>query len=153
MSNPSNPAISHLYPGRATGLVTRVRPGTRNFVPKFPRPAERRRSRNAWRQGIVAALALIVCLTLGVAGTDAFLTHRDAMAAIATASNKQLYIGSIVFYPELGNRCHQLFFDNRDGKYADNGSVDCTRATTELSKDVPKDLPGGRTDIISKGFR
>lgn len=154
MSNPSNPAIAHLYSGRATGLVTRVAPGAqKKFVPKFPRPSERRQRRNAWRQGIIAAMALVVCLTLGVVGTDAFLTHRNAMAAMAMATNKQLYLGSILFYPDMGNRCHQLFFDNRDGKYADNGSVDCARAAAELSKDAPKNLSAARTNVISKGFR
>jgi hypothetical protein len=83
-------AISHIYSGRATGLVTRVRPGTRNLAPKFARPADRRpprppRPRSAWRQAIIAALALVLVVTLGVFGADEFLIHRDT-AAVAAAS-------------------------------------------------------------------
>jgi hypothetical protein len=152
MSNPNNPALAHLYPGRATGLVTRVAPGARNIAPKFPRPTRRRHAPSGWRQGIIAVLALLVCVSLGVLGTDAFLARRDAAVAVADAASKQLYIGSILFYPDLGNRCHQLFFDNRNGQYADNGAVDCTKAVAELGKDAPRNLSAARTEVISKGF-
>jgi len=148
-------AISHIYSGRATGLVTRVRPGTRNFAPKFPRPAERRappRPRSAWRQAIIAALALVLVVTLGVFGADEFLIHRDA-AAVAAASARSVYVGSVLFYPSLGNRCHQLYFDNRDGHFADNGPVDCTRAAAEMTtKDGQKGSAAARTEGISKSF-
>jgi hypothetical protein len=152
MPNQNNAAIAHLYPGRATGLVTRVAPGSRNLAPRFPRPTRRRRAPSGWRQGIIAVLALLVCVTLGVLGTDAFLTRRDAAVAMAAAASKELYIGSILFYPDLGNRCHQLFFDNRNGQYADNGKVDCTQAVTEMDKDAPKNFSAARTEVISKGF-
>jgi hypothetical protein len=152
MAQPYNQAIAHLYPGRTSGLVTRVAPGTRNFAPKFPRPA-RRPVNSAWRQGIIAALALAVCVTLGVLGTDEFLMRRDAAIGVADVAKQQAFIGSILFYPDLGNRCHQLFFDNRNGQYADNGSVDCTRAVAELGKDTPKSFSAARTAVISNGFR
>jgi hypothetical protein len=152
MAPPYNQAIAHLYPGRTSGVVTRVAPGTRNFVPKFPRPA-RRGVNSAWRQGIIAATALAVCVTLGALGTNEFLMRRDAAIAVADAANQQAYVGSILFYPDLGNRCHQLFFDNRNGQYADNGSVDCTHAVAELGKDVPKNFSAARTAVISKGFQ
>ena len=154
-----NQAITHIYSGRATGLVTRVRPGTRNFAPKFPRPAERRpprqpRPRSAWRQAIIAALALVLVVTLGVFGADEFLIHRDAAAAVAAASARSLYVGSVLFYPNIGNRCHQLYFDNRDGHFADNGAVDCTRAAAEMTaKDGQKGSAAARTEGISKSFR
>ncbi len=149
MPSPNNAAIAHLYPGRATGLVTRVAPA-RNLRPRFPRP--KRRPPSAWRQGSIAVMALLVCLGLGLFGTDAFLARRADAAAAAVAESKQIYIGSILFYPDLGDRCHQLFFDNRNGHYADNGSVDCSRAVAELSKDAPKSFSAARTEGISKGF-
>ncbi len=150
MPSPHNAAVAHLYPGRATGLVTRVAPAARSLPPRFPRP--KRRPPNAWRQGLIAVTALLVCMGLGLFGTDAFLTRRAAAAAAVAAESKQLYIGSILFYPDLGDRCHQLFFDNRNGHYADNGSVDCSRAVAELSKDAPKSFSAARTEGISKGF-
>src|ERR1700722_6062478 len=94
--NPAAPksAIAHLYPGRATGLVTRVAPGSRNFVPKFPRPAQRRRKPpSAWRQGLIAAFPLAACLALAVVGTDEFLARRAAAAATAEVVNGQVYVG------------------------------------------------------------
>jgi hypothetical protein len=150
-------AISHIYSGRATGLVTRVRPGTRNLAPKFPRPAERRqprsRPRSAWRQAIIAALALVLCVTLGAFGADEFLIHRDTAATVAGAPPKSIYVGSVLFYPNMGSRCHQLYFDNRDGRFADNGAVDCTRAAAETAtKDAQKGSSAARTEGISKSF-
>jgi hypothetical protein len=154
MATAPNAAIAHLYPGRATGLVTRVAPGTRNFVPKFPRPAQRRRRpRSALRQGIIAALALALCLTLGVLGTNEFMARQAAAAAAAGTVNGQVYIGSILFFPDSGNRCHQLYFNNMDGRYSDKGNVDCTHAVSQTMKDAPKDWSAARTEIISKGFR
>jgi hypothetical protein len=154
MSSANNPAIAHLYPGRTSGLVTRVEPGTRKFVAKFPRPSQRRRrSGSGWRQGIIAALALAICVALGAAGADEFLTRRNAAVAMAAATNEQLYVGSILFFPDMGNRCHQLFFDNRNGQYADNGSVDCAHAVSESTKDAPKSWSVARTAVISQGFR
>jgi hypothetical protein len=152
MSNSNNAAIAHLYPGRATGLVTRVAPGKRNLAPRFPRPTRRRRPPSAWRQGIIAVMALVICVSLGVLGTDEFLARRDAAIEVAAAAGKQVYVGSILVYPDLGNRCHQLFFDNRNGQYADNGSVDCARAAAELTNDTPKSFSAARTEVISKGF-
>jgi hypothetical protein len=148
-------AISHIYSGRATGLVTRVKPGTRNFAPKFPRPSEKRppRPRSAWRQAGIAVLALVLCVTLGAFGADEFLIHRDTAAAVKAASARSLYVGSILFYPDIGSRCHQLYFDNRDGHFADNGAVDCTRAAAEATtKDAPKASSSARTESISKSF-
>jgi len=53
----------------------------------------------------------------------------------------------------LGNRCHQLYFDNRDGHFADNGAVDCTRAAAEMTtKDAQKGSVSARTEGISKSF-
>ncbi len=148
-------AISRVYSGRATGLVTRVKPGTRNLAPKFPRPSERRppRPRSAWRQAVIAALALVVVVTLGVFGADEFLIHRDEAATVAAASARSVYVGSVLFYPNMGNRCHQLYFDNRDGHFADNGAVDCTRAAAEATtKSAPKSPSTARTEGISKSF-
>ena len=147
-------AILHIYSGRATGLVTRVAPGTRNLAPKFPRPERRRaRPRNAWRQGIIAALALALCVTLGAFGADEFLIRRDTTATDAAATARSLYIGSILFYPELGKSCHQLYFDNRDGRFADNGAVDCTSAAAETAgKNGAKGSAAIRTEGISKAF-
>jgi hypothetical protein len=158
MTPAPQPAIAHLYPGRATGLVTRVAPGTRNFVPKFPRPAFRRpvqrlrRQRSALRQGIITALALAACLALAVLGTDEFLARRAAAAASAAVVDGQAYIGSILFFPDSGNRCHQMYFNNRDGQYSDKGAVDCTRAIYESTKDAPKNWSVARTEVIAKGF-
>jgi|SRR5271169_387628 hypothetical protein len=154
MANPSKAAIAHLYPGRATGLVTRVAPGNRNFVPRFPRPARRRRRpRSALRQAIIATFALAICLALGVAGTDEFLARRAATASTAALVNGQVYTGTILVFPEAGNRCHRMYFNNRDGQFSDNGLVDCARAVYESTKDAPKNWSVARTEVISKGFR
>jgi hypothetical protein len=152
MPTSSNPAIAHLYPGRATGYVTRVAPGKQNFAPKFPRPTKRRRQRSALRQGFIAVLALVTCVTLGVFGTDQFLAHHAEAQAGEATGKSDIYRGSILFYPDTGNTCHQLFFNNQDGQFADNGHVDCTHAVDELSKSRAKNPAGARTENISKGF-
>ncbi len=98
-------------------------------------------------------LALVACVTLGVLGTDAFLTHHDVALADEVDSKGQIYLGSILFYPDTGNTCHQLYFNNQDGQFSDNGHVDCTHAAADLSKNKPKNLSAARTEVISKGFR
>ncbi len=153
MASPSHPAITHLYPGRTAGLITRVAPGKPNFAPKFPRPPRRRRSSSTLRQGFIVVLALVACVTLGLVGTDAFLTHHDVALADEAAGTGQTYLGSILFYPDTGNTCHQLYFNNQDGQFSDNGHVDCARAVADLSKDKPKNSSTARTEFISKGFR
>jgi hypothetical protein len=155
MANTSNPAISHLYPGRATGMITRVNPGKQNFVPKFQRPSQRprRASFGVLWQGIAAVAAFVLCVSLSVFGTYEFLARRAAVEAKTAVAQGQLYVGSILFYPETGNACHQLYFNNRDGEFADNGHVDCTRAVVEATKDAPKSWSAARTEVIRKGFR
>ena len=98
-------------------------------------------------------LALVACVTLGLVGTDAFLTHHDVALADEAAGTGQTYLGSILFYPDTGNTCHQLYFNNQDGQFSDNGRVDCTRAVADLSKNQPKNSSAARTEFISKGFR
>jgi hypothetical protein len=88
-----------------------------------------------------------------VLGTDEFLALRAASAATAVAVDGQVYIGSILFFPDSGNKCHQLYFNNRDGRYSDKGFVDCTRAVYESTKDAPKNWSVARTAVISQGFR
>jgi hypothetical protein len=154
MANPTNPAIAHLYSGRATGVITRVAPGTKNFVPRFPRPASRqKRPRNTVSQAVIAVAGLAICLVLGVLGADQIIAYRAGAAAKSAVIDQQIYIGSILFYPDNGRRCHQLYFNNRDGEYSDKGLVDCTRAISELSKDAPKSWSAGRTAEISKSFQ
>ncbi|MGB6662970.1 MAG: hypothetical protein WBE90_28760 [Xanthobacteraceae bacterium] len=97
--------------------------------------------------------ALVACVTLGVVGTDAFLTHPDVGLADEATGTDQILLGSILFYPDTGSTCHQLYFNNQDGQFSDKGHVDCARAVADLSKDKPKNSSTARTEFISKGFR
>jgi hypothetical protein len=46
----------------------------------------------------------------------------------AAPSDDEIYTGSILFPPHKGDICHQFLFDNRNGRFTDNGNVDCGRA-------------------------
>ena len=80
---------------------------------------------------------------------DAPLSVAAATAAVA---NGQVYVGSILFFPDSGNHCRQLYFNNLDGQFSDKGAVDCTRAAYESTKDAPKNWSVARTEVIAKGF-
>ena len=64
-------------------------------------------------------------------------------------SDDEIYTGSILFTPYEGNICRQLLFDNRTGRFTDNGNVDCERAEWG----GPEHYPTARISTISKGFR
>ena len=44
------------------------------------------------------------------------------------SDDDEIYTGSILYMPDMGNVCRQLLFDNHNGQFTDNGYVDCERA-------------------------
>ncbi len=137
---------------RVPGYVTRVSPG--QSVTRFPRPPKRRRrSWSTLQQAAAAVFALTACLALGVLGADEYLARRDAAAAAAALQDGHRYTGSIVFYPNVGLTCHQLFFNNQDGQFTDNGHVDCVQALSQAANEGSKTLSAARTEVIREGFR
>jgi hypothetical protein len=51
--------------------------------------------------------------------------------------------------PHQGTFCRQLLFDNRTGRFNDNGLVDCERAIYRSASSTPN----ARARSISEGFR
>ena len=115
-----------------------------------------RRSRDGKRL-VVVVLALGSVLALGLFATDEYATAPQqaplAVTAATGQSKGQVYTGSILYMPNNGNVCHQLFFDNHTGTFTDNGNVDCERAYDLDASGAPKEWSSDRVRVISSGFR
>jgi hypothetical protein len=126
----------------------------------------RRQTRNRPRQ-IFIVLAIGIGLGAAAFGTDAYMTAKRQVAAtqmtaamakapktVVAANDDEMYTGSILFTPDVGNVCHQLLFDNQNGGFIDNGYVDCAHAAYRgVSETSAKYWPVARVRVISDGFR
>jgi hypothetical protein len=111
-------------------------------------------SRSKKRSPVRSRLMLVVALMGGVLATGLFATReieipRSPAAAVIVPSDDELYTGSILFMPHQGTFCRQLLFDNRTGRFNDNGLVDCERAIYRSASSTPN----ARARSISEGFR
>jgi len=112
------------------------------------RSTNHRRSGEGVRQTVaVIALGALFAFGLHAIGGYAAPKHR----AVAVASNDdEIYTGSILYMPIEGRICHQFLFDNRTGRWSDNGDVDCERSAYHAN---PKNWSFARARAISAGFR
>jgi hypothetical protein len=85
----------------------------------------RKRTHGSLHSIIVVTLFLV----LGLFVNEEYLTKKPHTDQPVAPSNDEIYTGSILFTPHEGSTCHQFLFDNRTGRFNDNGNVDC---------DVPK---------------
>jgi hypothetical protein len=78
---------------------------------------------------------------------------RGGTQVASAASTNELYTGSILYLPYEGSNCRQLLFDNRNGRFTDNGNVDCAEASLQSGISSPKQWSAARAKVISMGFR
>lgn len=123
---------------------------------RFPRPAiKHSRAGNGSRQIFVVITGIGAVLALSAIATDQFITaaKREAAAGTYEASkDDDIYTGSILYMPDTSNVCHQWLFNNQDGRFTDNGNVDCEHAAYQ-GVDGPKRWSAARIKVISDGFR
>jgi len=122
---------------------------------RFPRPARTRpRARSGSRQTL-AVLAIGAGLGLGVLGIEQYATARRVAvdAAALAPSDSEIYTGSILYMPDVGDVCRQLLFDNHNGQFADNGYVDCAHAAYRGGINGPQQGSNARIQVISTAFR
>ena len=137
------------------------------------RPHSHTRSRDGARQSVVViAIGAMIAAGLFVTGkyvaarqqtpplimtmatAKAKAAARDGTRVATTASgDDEIYTGSILYMPDEGQFCHQLFFDNLTGRLSDNGYVDCQRAIYGNLGGTPMQMSAPRVRIISTGFR
>jgi hypothetical protein len=106
--------------------------------------------------GLFVAGNYIVAGQYAPTGVQAFIkaaTGPNGRAAAATANGDEIYTGSILYIPYDGASCRQLLFDNRNGRFTDNGSVDCVEASYQSGIGSPKQWSAARVKVISTGFR
>jgi hypothetical protein len=120
---------------------------------RFPRPSMiRRRARNRSRQ-VWTVIGFGLALGIAALATEEYATAtRYAKAAAAAQSDDEIYTGSILYMPDEGKVCRQLLFDNHNGRFSDNGYVDCERASYQGGVDSPKNWSAARLRVISTGF-
>ncbi len=80
-------------------------------------------------------------------------TEPTGPAVTAAAHDDEIYTGSILYIPYDGANCRQLLFDNRSGRFTDNGHVDCVQAAYQSGIGSPKQWSAARVKVISTGFR
>ncbi len=98
-------------------------------------------------------VVIAAALGLGALAADKYAVAMRQTTATATApSDDEIYTGSILYMPDDGNVCRQLLFDNHNGRFSDNGYVDCERAAYQGSLDSPKQWSAARLRVISSGF-
>jgi hypothetical protein len=136
-----------------------------------------RNSRKQAREGLLGQSAIVIGIgaVLAVAGlfaTGEYVTTRapertvvvtapgvlasgpaSAIAAATVPGDNLIYRGSILFMPEYGHNCRQLFFNNLTGRLTDNGKVDCLAVLTEVGFAPPTQQPNATFRVISDSFR
>ena len=130
------------------------------------RPKRRNRSRDGLRHVAIVigvGTALTASLFAGAyAVPDRYMPElvkaltgngRGGVKVASAAGGDEVYTGSILYLPYEGSNCRQLTFDNRNGRFADKGSVDCAQASEQSSISSPKQGSVARAKAISMGFR
>jgi hypothetical protein len=128
----------------------------------------RKGSRDGFRQaavivtiGVALGAALfaagdyVVQQKRGPATIKAFVKTEPNGTQVGTAyaGGDEVYTGSILYFPDEGTNCRQLLFDNRSGRFTDNGVVDCQAAEAQSGISSPKQWSAARVRVISDGFR
>ena len=117
------------------------------------RPKASPRSREGSRQTTIVVSAVAALLAVGLLAGN-YLASKHRTAAVATASNAdEIFTGSILYMPVEGRICHQILFDNKTGRFSDNGNVDCEHAAYRGTDNTPKQWSFARVRVISTGFR
>ena len=122
---------------------------------RFARPTKsRRRAGNGSRQILVVVIAIGAMLALGALATDQYVTaaKHPTGAAVEASNDDDIYTGSILYMPDTSNVCHQWLFNNQNGRFTDNGNVNCEQAAYQ-GLDGPKRWSAARIRVISTGFR
>jgi hypothetical protein len=132
------------------------------------RSKSRKRSRDGFRQAaLITAISVVLAAGLFAAGgymvqqrhgpatVKAFIKTVPGSAEVASASGGDdgIYTGSILYIPYEGRNCRQILFDNRNGRFTDNGYVDCMSAEAQSGISSPKQWSAARVRVISDGFR
>jgi hypothetical protein len=115
--------------------------------------ARPRKRITVWQTLAVIAVGASLAGSLFATGKYIIALQRTAAAAAAVAANDdEIYTGSILYMPDQGRNCHQLLFDNRSGRFTDNGYVDCVNAAYR-SPTEEKQWSAARVRVISTNFR
>ncbi len=122
---------------------------------RFPRPVKKHPSPgNGASQALIVVVAIAAVLGLGALATDQYIAaaKRQAAGTYEAAKGDDIYTGSILYMPDTSNVCHQWLFDNQNGQFTDQGSVNCEEAA-DHGLDGPKSWSAARIRVISTGFR
>ncbi len=122
-------------------------------MPRFRRPAKKRRRTRILSRQPMAVVAIAAALAIGAIAADRYAAaQREAVSSAGGPSDDEIYTGSILYMPDDGKVCRQLLFNNRSGRFSDNGNVDCEQAAYRGSLDAPKQWSVARLHVISSGF-
>ncbi len=107
------------------------------------------RFRSRGRGSLHTIIVVAAFFTLSLFVNKEYLSKRLQAVQPLAPSDAEIYTGSILFTPPEGRICHQFLFDNRTGRFTDNGNVDCEQAEGMEAEHYP--VP--RIWAISKSFQ
>jgi hypothetical protein len=117
-------------------------------LPRQKRLPRRNRTRQVCI--VLASAGVFAVAALQIAG---YATAKPKPAVAADAQgDEEIYTGSILYMPDEGDVCRQILFDNHNGRFTDNGYVDCEQAAYQGSSDAPRQWSAARLRVISSGF-
>ena len=68
-------------------------------------------------------------------------------------TDAEIYTGSLIIVPPVGEKCHQMMMDNRTGRMWDKGIVNCYEAASPPEKDPNQAISSQRINAIGNAFR
>jgi hypothetical protein len=102
---------------------------------------------------------LAFCLTVIVYLNDwhpsgwSALRPQQAATPKPQRTDAEIYTGSLIIVPAVGEKCQQLMIDNRTGKMWDKGTVNCYEATSPPERDPNQAISSKRINAIGNAFR
>jgi hypothetical protein len=143
------------YAAAGASLWGRNSGGSSTMKRRARQQKARPHKRDAVRQTL-AVIAVGALLGGSLFATGEYISARQKAAAvasaIATASDDEIYTGSILYMPNEGRTCRQLLFNNRSGRFTDKGYVDCVNAAYRSPTEA-KQWSVARVRVISNNFR
>lgn len=112
------------------------------------------------RRDITQAALAVCCLVSVVAFSlfaDTGSRHvsrqaKNQAAGQGPPTDEEIYTGSILFMPYVGNDCRQNLLDNITGQIRENGVVACDAAMSQTAAAQGRTWSAARVDAIRGGF-
>jgi len=108
------------------------------------------RDRSDIAQAVFALACLIAVIAFSFFADVRIASHQAGAPRVPT--DDEIYTGSILFMPHIGNDCRQNLLDNLTGQIRENGVVACDAALASSNGGQTRTLSAARVEAIRDGF-